>query len=160
MAPDLTQMTPVGPEVVPLLVIITPGIPYAIGFALQASAQVPQILMKQLNPWGSYACLLLLHAPLLSPQACREPHHRLFFPWKGSGHFFLLGGIAIRCTKKRCGGSRSGMALLTMALLQGRKRRGHSAVQTEWRNGPWATEVTSQQRSSDHGAWGGISGPP
>ena len=168
MAPGLTQMTPVGPEVVPLLIIITPGIPYAIGFALQASAQVPQRLMKQLNPRGisqcltsvAYACLLLLHAPLLSPQACREPHHRLFFPWKGSGHFFLLGGIAIRCTKKRGGGSRSGMAFLTMALLQGRKRRGHSAVQTEWRKGPWPTEVTSQQRSSDHGAWGGISGPP
>ena len=109
------------------------------------------------------ACLLLLHAPLLSPQACREPHHRLFFPWKGSGHFFLLGGIAIRCTKKRGGGSRSGMAFLTMALLQGRKRRGHSAVQTEWRNGPWPTEVTRQQRSSDHGAWGDIRpsiGPP
>ena len=57
MAPGLTQMTPVGPEVVPLLVIITPGIPYAIGFALQASAQVPQRLMKQLNPRGLSKCL-------------------------------------------------------------------------------------------------------
>jgi hypothetical protein len=41
MASSLTQMTPLGPEVAPLLIITTHGIPYAIEFALQASVQTP-----------------------------------------------------------------------------------------------------------------------
>ena len=82
MAPGLTQMTLVGPEVVPLLIIITLGIPYAIGFALQASAQVPQRLMKQLNPRGLSQCLesfVCLHAAATCALAVRPPDgDRLF----------------------------------------------------------------------------------
>ena len=71
-----------------------------------------------------------------------------FSPGKGADIFFFLAGSQFDAQKKQGGGSRSGMAFLTMALLQGRKRRGHDAPSRSLLGRPWPTEVTSQQPAS------------
>jgi hypothetical protein len=144
-------MTPVGPEVVPLLIIITGGIPYAIGFAMQASAQVPQRLMKQLNPRGLSQCLasfVCLPAAATcasslatsmqratSPSPFPQVRERTGFSSsrdRNSMHEEARWGM-----KKWSGGAHDG------SCCRGPKLRGHDAPWRSLLGRPWPTEATN-----------------
>ena len=172
----LTQMTPGLTQMIDRLIIITPGMPYAIGFALQASAQVPQRLMMQLNPRGLSQCLasfVCLPAAATCASSLATSMQRatspFLFPRERGRTFFLLGGIALdarrkrenifsswrdrtRCTQSEVGDQEAEWRCSRWHLLQGRKHRGHGAPCRSLLGRSWPTEVTNKQPGSDQGA--------
>ena len=130
----LNSLTILSSAALPLLIIITHGMLYAMEVCAANFYAGPARLNAATRSERPFAVSGRLRLPacccymrLFSRHKHAESHITVSFsPGKGADIFLLLGGIAIRCTKKRGGGSRSGMAFLTMALLQ----RGASVVVT------------------------------
>ena len=155
-------MTPVGPEVVPLLIIIMRGIPHAFGLRCRLLCTSHKDEMKQLDPRGLSQCpasFVGLPAATTCASSLNTSMQRAtspsLFPWERERTFFSSWRIALHARKSEVGDQEAEWRCARWHLLQGRKHRGHGAPRRSLLGRSWPTEVTSQQPTSAARAWEG-----
>ena len=171
---SLNSFATLSSVVLPLLTIITHGMPYAmevcaanfyaglIGLNAATRSEKPFAVSGKLR---LPACCCYMR--LFSCHKHAESHITVSFPpGKREDVFFFFAGSQLDARRSEVGDQeadwrssrwhccRGASVVVTMHLrgrfLGARGRPGR----------PWPTEVTTKQRNSDQGAWGGISGPP